>query len=159
MSDGGLDFTSKGFADFLAGRVIRHILNAIVALRANGQVERQNCTIICTIGANTECKTRWDEKLSEIVWGMNHCVNAHNSSSHTVVPKWRPVRWCTGISYGGRRMASSLDKQQAVESCTEKAAETLTKVRRAMKERLDKRRKVATEYQIGDLLLWRDAST
>ena len=41
----------------------------------------------------------------------------------------------------------------------EKAAENLTKVRRAMKERFDKGRKVATEYQVDDLVLWRDAST
>ena len=28
-----------------------------------------------------------------------------------------------------------------------------------MKERFDERRKVATEYQVGDLVLWRDGST
>ena len=32
-------------------------------------------------------------------------------------------------------------------------------MRWAIKERLDKGRKVATEYQVDDLVLWRDAST
>ena len=54
---------------------------------------------------------------------------------------------------------SSQDIQQAVEACKDKAAENLTKVRRAMKERFDKGHKVATEYQMGDLVLCRDAST
>ena len=45
------------------------------------------------------------------------------------------------------------DIQQAIQ------AENLIKVRRAMKEHFDKGRKVATEYQEADLVLWRDAST
>ena len=45
------------------------------------------------------------------------------------------------------------DIQQAVEAHREKATENLTKTRRAKKERFDKRRKVATEHQVGDLVL------
>ena len=37
------------------------------------------------------------------------------------------------------------DIQQMVQACREKAAENLTKVRRAMKEHFDKRSKVVTE--------------
>ena len=76
ISDRGLAFTSKAFADYLAGRAIRHVLKAIATPRVNGQVERHNRTIISASGASTECESRWDEKLSEIVWAMNHCVNA-----------------------------------------------------------------------------------
>ena len=42
VSDGGLAFTSKAFPDFLAGRVIRHVLNAIAIPSANGQVETES---------------------------------------------------------------------------------------------------------------------
>ena len=90
---------------------------------------------------------------------MNHCVN-----------------WCTGYSQahlmfshscdvvadlsGGAQESimveegeSFQDMQQAVQARREKAAENLTKAKRAMKQRFDKRRKVATEYQVGDLVL------
>ena len=121
---------------------------------------RENRTIISAIGASTECESRWDEKLSEIVWGneslreSEHWILPSATCSHTVVVLWRTSQvvhrnqlWC-------KEGASSQDKLQPVEACQEKAAENLTKVRRAMKER-----KVATEYQVGDLVLWRDAST
>ena len=55
--------------------------------------------------------------------------------------------------------ATFQDIQQAVQVHPEKAAENLTKARWAMKERFDRGRNVATEYQVGDLVLWRDAST
>ena len=42
VSEGVLALSSKGFADFLAGWVIRHVLNAIVTNRANGQVETES---------------------------------------------------------------------------------------------------------------------
>ena len=82
----------------------------------------------------------------------------HNSCSHTVVAPWRTCHVCTGICYGGRG-ESFQDIQQAVQPRREKAAENLAKARRAMKEGFGKRRKVATDYHMGDLLLWRDVST
>ena len=42
---------------------------------------RQNHTIVSGTGTSTECESRWDEKLSEIVWGMNQCVNASTGFS------------------------------------------------------------------------------
>ena len=42
ISDGGLAFFSKAFADFLAGLVIRHVLNAIATPSSNGQVETES---------------------------------------------------------------------------------------------------------------------
>ena len=57
------------------------------------------------------------------------------------------------------RGESFQDIKQAVQARREKAAENLTKARQAMKERFDKMLKVATEYQVGDLVSWRDAST
>ena len=68
ISDRGLAFSSKAFADFLVGQVIRHVLNAIATPRANGQVETESYHNQC-YWASTECESRWDEKLSEAVWG------------------------------------------------------------------------------------------
>ena len=53
ISDRGLAFTSKAFAEFLVGRGVKHVHNAVATPRANGQVERQNRTIIEAIGAST----------------------------------------------------------------------------------------------------------
>lgn len=51
------------------------------------------------------------------------------------------------------------DIQQAVLRRRDKAAENLTKAEKAMKARYDRGRKVANQYQVGDLVLWREANT
>ena len=40
ISDRGLAFTRKAFAEFQVRRGVKHVLNAIATCRANGQVER-----------------------------------------------------------------------------------------------------------------------
>ena len=83
----------------------------------------------------------------------------HNSCSHTVVVLWQTCQVVHRNQLWQKKGVSSQDIQQVVEACQEKAAENLTKVRWTMRECFDKGRKVATEYQVGDLVLWRDAST
>ena len=50
------------------------MLNAIATPRANGQVERQNRTLLNSIETSAESEVTWDEKLPEILWGMNQMV-------------------------------------------------------------------------------------
>lgn len=45
-SDQGSTFTCKKFEEFCERYTIRHVLNAVVTSRANGQVEHLNCTIL-----------------------------------------------------------------------------------------------------------------
>ena len=165
ISDRGLAFTSKTFAEFLARRGVKHVLNAIATPRANGQVERQNRTLVEALGASTECESRWDEKVSDVVWGMNRCVNASTGFS----PAQLMFSHQSGVNAdlsGGmqeKEMAekgeSLVDIQAAVSDRRAKASENLTKASAAMKARYDKRRKVATSYKVGDLVLWRNAPT
>ena len=128
ISDRGLAFTRKAFADFLAGWAIRHVLNAIATLRANGQVERQNRTIISDIGANTEWESRWDEKLSEIVWGMNYCVNGSTGFSQAQLMFSHSSGIVADLSGGAQESVmveggeSFQDMQQSVQARREMAA-------------------------------------
>ena len=99
----------------------------------NGQVERQNRTIISAIGASTECESWWDEKLSEIVWGMNHCVNASTGFSPAQLMFSHSSGVVVDLSGGAQESVmveggeSFQDIQQAVQARREKAAENLTK--------------------------------
>lgn len=79
----GLAFTGKALAEFLAGRGVKHVLNAIATPRANGQVERQNRTLLNAIEASAISEVDWDEGLNEIVWGLNHTVNQSSGFSPT----------------------------------------------------------------------------
>lgn len=58
----------------LAEKGIKHVQNAVATPRAIGQVERLNRTIIETLTASAEGEARWDENLSDIIWGMNHTI-------------------------------------------------------------------------------------
>ena len=137
ISDRGLAFTTKAFADFLVGRAIRHVLNAIATPRANGQVDRQNRTIISASGASSDCESRWDEKLSEIAWGMNHCVKGSTGFSPAQLMFSHSSGVVADLSGGAQEsvmveeVESFQDIQQAVHACREKAAENLTNVSRA----------------------------
>ena len=74
ISDRGLAFSSKAFASFLVQWGVKHVLNAIATPRANGQVERQNRTILDALATSVDDESRWDERLPEIIWGMNNSV-------------------------------------------------------------------------------------
>lgn len=76
VSDRGLAYTSKAFAEFSAEKGIKHVLNAIATPRANGQVERRNRTILDALVTSADQELSWDEKVPEIIWGMNQIVNS-----------------------------------------------------------------------------------
>ncbi|XP_048488846.1 uncharacterized protein LOC125491296 [Plutella xylostella] len=47
--------------------------------RSNGQVERVNRTIIDGLNTMSESESTWDDKLADIVWGINNTPNATTS--------------------------------------------------------------------------------
>lgn len=187
ISDRGLAFTSKAFSEFLARRGVRHVLNAIATPRANGQVERQNRTIIDALATSIDAETRWDEKVPDIIWGMNHTVNGSTqfspaellfSHSGGVIPSLNSNtdgdtlgesvsggHVVSGTKAGGMNhddigenpgpsgMSTSIPRKRRL------AAANLTRASEVMAKRYNKRRKVATVYRRGDLVLWRQAGT
>lgn len=71
VSDQDLAITSKVFASFLVEMGIKHVVNAVATPRANGQVERPNRTVVEAITASACGEARRDERLPEILWGIN----------------------------------------------------------------------------------------
>lgn len=94
---------------------------------------------------------------SEMVWGRNHAVNAS-----TVFSPADLLFSCRGGLVPGLP-SDSRDTAQAGEAkllaARRKATENLAGSSRRMKARYDKRRKVATEYEVGDLVLWGQVTT
>ena len=76
VSDRGLAFTSKQFKQFMCDKGIIHVLTAIATPRANGQVERMNRTILDGLSTSIVDENRWDDCLHDVIYGINHTVNA-----------------------------------------------------------------------------------
>lgn len=187
VSDRGLAFTSNAFGEFLATHGVKHTLNAVATPRANGQVERQNRTIVDAPATSIDNEARWDERVPEIVCGMNHRLNSSTQFSHArlmfahstgVMTDLEAVEAGCSKAVGDEAKydEAKYDEATGEETLTKageavptgskkllsrrrKATENLIKVGEAMKTRYDKRRKVATNYEKGDLVLWRQGGT
>lgn len=61
-TDRGKAFTNQKFSNYCTLKQIRHILNAVPCLRAKGQVERSNRTILQSLTASTgENEIDWEQ--------------------------------------------------------------------------------------------------
>lgn len=149
ISDRGSTFTSSSFFEFVNGRQIKHILNAVSTPRANGQVERFHRTFLNAIKPSIDNNKYWDEKIVDVVWGINNTVNA--STNNTAFELL--------FGYKGHRLNNiedmSTDRSDVREK-REAARKALEKIANQMKERYDKRHRPPKKYKKGDLVLWRD---
>ncbi|KAK9702192.1 Integrase core domain [Popillia japonica] len=163
ISDRGLAFTSKAFASFVPERGAKHVLNAIATPRANGQVERQNRTILDALATDAEDELSWDEKLPDVMWDMNNMANSATGVSPAqlmfTLKRGRMADLSEGVKAANDNGASFEAEKQQLLNRRRRAKENLDRAGEKMRTRYDKRRKVATEYQKGDLVLWRGAST
>lgn len=66
---------SHKFKDFCRENGIVHVATAVATPRANGQVERYNRTILSMLSASARDNRRWDQKLPNVVWGINNTIN------------------------------------------------------------------------------------
>lgn len=83
ISDRGTAYTSKLFADYCRINGIRHTLNAVRTPRANGQVERQNQTILLALRSLVQREDRrdWDEHIHTVQWSINTMTNSTTKRS------------------------------------------------------------------------------
>ncbi|KAK9754785.1 hypothetical protein QE152_g988 [Popillia japonica] len=81
ISDRGSCYTSKKFEAYCRNMNIKHVLNATATLRANGQVERYNRTILASLSASTDDEERWDMAVSRVRWGLNSTNNSSTEKS------------------------------------------------------------------------------
>ncbi|KAJ8920492.1 hypothetical protein NQ315_005361 [Exocentrus adspersus] len=149
ISDRGTAFTSRSFYDFVNEKQIKHVVNAVSTPRANGQIERFHRTFLNALRPSIDTDTHWDEKIVDIVWGINNTVNA--STKHTAFELM--------FGYKGRLLSnleSEISDTANVTMRREAAAKALDKISKQMKEMYDKKHRVPRKYKKGDLVLWRD---
>lgn len=131
ISDQGLAFASKAFGDFLVERGVKHVLNAVATPRANNQVERPNRTIVEAITATANSEAQWDDRLPEIVWGINHTTNSSTGASPAsflfAFEGWRMA------DLAGDSQTSHAAETARVQAARQKASDRMTMAARRMK--------------------------
>lgn len=152
ISDNGLAFSSRHFAEFVSERQIKHVLTAVATPRANGQVERFHRTLLDAMRTSGDDNDLyWDTRVPDIIWGINNTVNSST--------KYTPHELLFG--YKGN-LLNNLESRQPTENLRVKrtrAQDNLKNVARKMKERYDRKRKRATKYKRGDLVLWKGGNS
>ncbi|KAG7304077.1 hypothetical protein JYU34_011007 [Plutella xylostella] len=152
ISDRGTSFTSKEFEDFLLEKGVKHVLNAVASPRANGQCERYNRTIIdaLTSAIHGKAENLWDTAIPQVQWSINNTIN--KGTGHTPSEMLFGVQ-TTGVSDGIMNEIVSeihepVDRVEVYDDATVRIASNQEK----QKEYFDKKRKIATQYKIGDLV-------
>lgn len=86
ISDRGSAFTSTAFQDFIKENEIQLIHIATGTIRANGQAERINRTILPMIVKLSSTLSQWDKTLNEVEYAINNTVNRlTKQNSHSIV--------------------------------------------------------------------------
>lgn len=155
ITDRGVAFTSRYFKEFVAEKQIKHILNAIASPRSNGQVERVNRSIINGLNTTTESECTWDEKLADVVWGLNntpHAITGYApfnlmfTHKNTLLPAYPTT---SSSSDNNQDMTNQLEERR------QNAKVRIDKYMTVMKSRYDKKHKSCKKYKVGELVLWK----
>lgn len=157
ITDRGKAFTSRYFKQFADENHFKHVLNAIASPRSNGQVERVNRTIIDGLNTMSESENVWDDKLIDVVWGINNTPN-----STTTFPPFKLM-----FSHENSRLhinptgevQDPAAQQQALTSRREIAKLRIDRNMTLMKTRYDQSHKKCIKYSLGDLVLWKGGAT
>lgn len=75
ISDRGTAFTAESFQQYCNENGIQHHLVSVRHPRANGQVERNNATIIDILMTRCLNENQWDQEIEEIEFHMNSTSN------------------------------------------------------------------------------------
>lgn len=152
ITDRGVAFTSRYFKEFAVQKQFKHVLNAIASPRSNGQVERVNRTIINGLNTTAESECTWDEKLADVVWGINnspHAVTGETpfklmfSHDNSLLPAYPTAS------------SAPENQQEQLNERRHKAKLRIDKHMTVMKSRYDKKHKRFRKYKIGELVLWK----
>lgn len=153
VSDRGTAFTSRTFRMFCDQYGIKHILNAVATPRANGQCERYNRTIVQALATTTagQDPAKWDTAVKQVQSALN---TTHNKGIATT-----PMKALIGCDVPSAPESQLLAQVRDIVDRLD-----LAKLRqdikahigsdqRAQKERYDRKRREATRYKKGDLVL------
>lgn len=152
ISDRGSCFTSHNFKRFCLEKGIKHVLNAVVSPRSNGQVERYNRTVLDSLTAqNLNCDERiWDEKVGIIQWGLNNTTQKTTGRSPSEVLFGSSMSAEFNPTLNEVREHTRQDKD--VTLIREEVKERIKESQIKQKENYDKGRKPARIYNEGDLV-------
>lgn len=153
ITDRGKAFTSRYFKQFSQELQFRHTLNAIASPRSNGQVERVNRTLLNGLNTMTETECTWDNKLADVVWGINNTPNS--TTGHT------PFSLMFGHSNTrfpaiAANSPQDHETQQAnLQTMRREAKMRIDRNMTLMKGNFDSKRKKCMKYNVGELVLWK----
>lgn len=154
ISDRGSAFTSKTMFNFCKENGIKHILNAVATPRANGQCERFNATILdCLkcLSVNDKDESYWDTHVKTIQFNLNSAINKTLGES--------PFKVLTGVNPRDWRQAKILNivgddiQRTDLKTLRNKVAERIQDAQTKEKILFDKKRCVAKNYQVGQLVM------
>jgi transposase InsO family protein len=154
ITDRGTAFTSRDFGMYCRENTIEHVLVAVGAARANGQVERSNRTILTAVKSSIDDDDRnWDETIRGVQWAINNLPN----STTTIAPN------SLVLSYTPRDILrneiiltlqdDSVNPNANVSELFAKASRNIDKRQRLQKKHFDERRRMAEKYEVGDIVL------
>lgn len=156
ITDRGKAFTSRYFKLFAEETQFKHVLNAIASPRSNGQVERVNRTLLNGLNTMSESECVWDEKLSNVVWGINNTPNATTGIS--------PFKLMFGHSnsrlsaYPNSAPDNHHAQQEELQARRATAKRRIDHNMTLMKNRFDRKHKKCNKYAVGQLVLWKDGT-
>lgn len=153
VTDRGKAFTSRYFKQFAEETQFKHVLNAIASPRSNGQVERVNRTLLNGLNTMSESECTWDEKLSDVVWGINNTPNTTTGIS--------PFKLMFG--HANSRLPAypnSVPNNHNAQQTELQVRRSAAKVRidrnmTLMKKRFDSKHKRCSKYAVGQFVLWK----
>lgn len=157
ITDRGKAFTSRYFKQFSEEYQFKHVLNAIASPRSNGQVERVNRTLLNGLNTMSESECTWDNKLNDIVWGINNTPNATtNFSPFNLMFGHKNSRY---PSFPSNAPANSETQLNELQANRETAKLRIDRNMTTMKRQFDKNHKKCIKYTVGQLVLWKGGVT
>lgn len=151
-------FTSTTFREFLENESISQVLIATGTPRANGQVERIHRTITPMFSKLCDRPDKWSNVINEVEFAINNTVCRSTGDT--------PSKLLFGVNQVGKiddKLKWYFEQRQAIdrnlELIREGASNKILKVQKCNEELYNKRRKKATIYSIGDLVMIKNVDT
>lgn len=152
ITDRGTAYTSREFEEFCLHLGIAHVKVAVGTPRANGQVERENRSVLHSVRCMVKDDDKsWDKQLRMIQWGLNTLVNDSTKvSPHSLMFSYNP----RDIMQNQLLMMFSVESPAGhSEELRRIVRARIEKEQQRQKVHFDKRRRPARQYREGDLVL------
>lgn len=152
VTDRGSCYTSKSFKAFCEQMGVKHILNAVATSRANGQAERVNGTALKALTTTCKSNPTWDRDIKATQFAINNTIDSPSGRTPSeMLFALRPRAPSDSVLTNAVQ-----EKRPCVDDIKKVQREVEQRIRDdqcKQKERYDSKRKEATSYKQGDLVL------